>query len=88
MNCLLAIVVLLLQGSVSSAVETGIVTGQILSNDGGPLSGVSVLVMVRGVQDGRAQLTPIGVSVPGTIAQTDGQGPATRIGAGPEEAVP
>ncbi|PYS03570.1 MAG: hypothetical protein DMG12_11920, partial [Acidobacteria bacterium] len=71
---MLAIVVLLLQGSVSSAVETGIVTGQILSNDGGPLSGVSVLVMVRGVQDGRAQLTPIGVSVPGTIAQTDGQG--------------
>ncbi len=30
--------------------------------------------MVGGVQDGRAQLTPIGVSIPGTIAQTDRQG--------------
>lgn len=74
MNCLLAISILLLQGSVSSRVETGIVTGQILSSSGEPLSGVSVLVMVGGVQDGRAQLTPIGISIPGTIAQTDGQG--------------
>src|SRR5689334_25011145 len=73
MNTWLLIVSLVFQGAVASG-PRGTVSGRIRSADGKPLTGISVMVMARGVKSGRPNLVPLGISIPGTMTRTDTEG--------------
>jgi hypothetical protein len=74
MQILLLIASFILQALPSSSDTRGIVAGQIHSSDGEPVPGISVMVVAGGFRDGRVSVVPIGISIPGTVAQTDAAG--------------
>ena len=69
---LFLIYTLVFQGPVLP-VQNGSITGEIRSSEGQPMPRVSVHVMA-GIQDSQRRVSPLGISFPGTVTQTDGTG--------------
>jgi len=67
----LLIACLLFQVAAPAPRDGGTLSGQIRSADGRPLSGISVMIVAGELRDGRPNLVPLGISIPGTLAQTD-----------------
>src|SRR5437867_153172 len=74
MTTSLLLIFVALQAPALSPNGIGVITGQILAADGQPASGVSVLVAVGTLKNGKTNLIPIAVSIPDTMAKTDNTG--------------
>src|SRR2546422_10169148 len=74
----LLIACLLFQVAAPAPRDGGTLSGQIRSADGRPLSGISVMIVAGELRDGRPNLVPLGILIPGTLAQT-GVGGSYRL---------
>ena len=74
MNIWFLIASLVFQAPAVASGPRGTVSGRIRSAEGKPLAGISVMVMAGGLRNGRPNLVPLGISIPGTLTRTDPEG--------------